>query len=784
VYSIFKKILVLATLSLAIVFTVHAFEVDYLESDIQFDNYQFIEDAKLASSRYTRPDDLSLVDSEFYVPITSADELVLENDNFQLYYDEDIVSFKILNKSTGYVWSTAIEDPDAGTYDGLLESGIGIEYILPEKDMFIEENIGIASTVFSAETSIFEDTMSISLNFGGYCSTRACTRLYPLYLEGQYTLEEMIDLGFTEINIGFDLNVTLTDQGIVAYVPFDSITEAKPEEIVLSSIILFPGLGATRMDEIPGYMVIPDGAGALIRYEDNGGQFKTPMEERFFGINYGLQELQSSVTNYPLSMPIFGAVHGVNQNAFIGIIEQGEYNSRLLAYPNGAHNLDYNLIFPKFDFKQVYRQSFLSDGSGGAMKYLETSFSDLEVKYDFLEGVDANYVGIAEDYRDYLKANDVLHDQDQSGDINLYTEYLMSDNENSFFGNLLVKMSSVDDVASMYNYFLSEGIEDMSVGLIGWNNGGYSGHYPAKVDFENSLGSNASYRDLIDLINEKNSVLLVNNYVFATNDSSRISYRLDVAKGSNRFKMEFTCDQCVHTDNYVLYPSVSRSLAEHDYQDYLDENVQVLFESIASTLFSYYDSGYYNRSDTYAEYLEVLKLYDGMASYLYPFSYAFAYTDGFYSAPLYNSQLKYFDDVVPLLPVVLKGSIDMYAYFLNYNSLGKETILNLIDYGINPSYILSMEASSNLKETDLREFYTTEFDLWKETVVTEYNYINDALKYVNGEFITDRVVIDFGLVKVTYSNGIDIYVNYTSQDALVGEIIIKAMDYYVGGVSE
>lgn len=781
--NILKKLFIVLALSFVIVTVVKANENRAETSDDYiFDNYDYIEDAKLASSRFTKPDDLSLVDPADYVEITSHDDLIAENTKFKLYFNEDNIGFKVLNKATNYVWSTAIDDANAGTYTGLLSSGIGIEYILTDKDMFIEANIGISETVFSAEQELTDNGINLSLSLGGYCSTRTCTRLYDAYLDGRYTLEEMEAVGFTQIGIGFDMQVELTDSGIEVSVPYDSITE-EYDNILLSSIIMFPGLGATEMDSIPGYMVIPDGSGALIRYEDNQGKFNAPFEEYFFGKNYGLSDVSTSNANYKLTMPMFGAVHGVNQNAFIGIVEEGMFNARLLAYPNGANNLNYNLIFPKFDFKQVYRQSFSSDGSGGAKKYLNTSTSDIRVKYDFLKNADANYVGIAGDYRQYLLNLGELTRQNQTGDISMFLNYLMSDNENSFLGNSLVEMSTVEQVKEMYDFFIDSGVLKQTAGLMGWNDGGFSGETPAKVNFENRLGSNKSYRSLIDYISETNRVLLLNDYVFASEDTNGISYRFDVAKGSNRFKMTFQCDTCVHNDTYVLYPETTRDLALSSYDDYVKNNVEVLFMDMASVLFSYYASGNYNREDSYQYYLEVFQQYQGIGNYMYPFSYAFPYTNAFFEMPLYNSQMKYYDDVVPLMQIVLKGSIDMYSSYLNYNSLGRETLLNLIDFGMNPAYVLSYEPSSLLKETDLGRYYTTQYDLWKDTIVSEYNYVNDALKYVNGELITARVVLDYGIVRVSYSNGVDIYINYTSKDYATGLISIPAFDYVLGGVS-
>jgi len=784
VSNIIKKIIVVLTLSLVVFTTVKALQIEEIYNEFNFDNYEFIEDAKLASSRYTKPDDLSLVNPDLIIEIDVRDDvLIAENSNFQLYYNEENISFKVLDKKTDYVWSTSIDRASAGSYTALLSSGIGIEYILIEKDMYVEENVGLADIAFTAEQELIQDGIKVSLNLGGYCATRACIRNYDRFLEGDLTLEQMFDMGYTELDIAFDLEVKLTDSGIQAYIPLDSIVEGRPEEIILSSIILFPGLGATEMDQIPGYMVIPDGAGALIRYEDNEGQFNAPFEERFFGQNIGLQDFRQSVINYPLSMPIFGAVHGVDQNAFIGIIESGQYSSRLLAYPNGAHNLDYNLIFPKFDILEVYRQSFSSDGTGGAMKYIQTSYQDIQVKYNFLNGEAANYVGIGENYRNYLESLGELEKQIQTGDIEIFLNYLMSDTESSFFGNKLVEMSTVDQVLEMYNYFIDLGLINQSVGLMGWNNGGYSGELPSNVDFENKLGSNKSFRTLIEQINQENSVMLQNNYLFASGSTDGINYRTEVAKGSNKFKLELNFQNRVYNQLYVLYPYVSSKLALNDFDDYISEDVNVLFESLGNFLFSYYNGDYYNREDSCLDFLEVMQKYEEIGNYMYPYSYAYKYANGFYEAPLYNSQLKYYDDIVPLIQIVLKGSIDMYASYLNYNSLGKETILNLIDFGMNPAYVLTYQPSSMLKDTDLQHYFTTEFDLWKDTIATEYEYINNALKYVNGEYITSRIVLDFGIVKVSYSNGVDIYINYTSHIFNDGGITIPAMDYYVGGAS-
>ncbi|MFU8786564.1 MAG: DUF5696 domain-containing protein [Candidatus Izemoplasmataceae bacterium] len=783
--QILKRLMVLSVIGLATFMIANAQTHDARsEHNFTPSMSPFVENLKLSSSRFSREEDLRVVDPALYIDLHDEDILQFENDQFALYLQNETLIIKVLNKATGYVWSSSIDDPNAGTYTALLSSIIGFEYINISQNYSLRQNVGLNEAEADIEISTVGNKLVFDIHVGGFCATRNCSRFYEDYLEGRYTLEQMINFGFTQVDFGFRFEVSLTETGIVAHIPYDSIFEGNPEFVQLSSLIVFPGLGATKMDLIPGYMVIPDGVGALIRYDDKEGKYLTPFEERFYGTNPGVQTTRMSVTSYPLSMPIFGAVHGVNQHAFIGVVEEGAFSARLLAFPNGAANLKYNLIFTKFDYKQIYRQSFTSDGTGGALRIVKASESDVTVRYDFLSGDDANYVGIGRRYQEMLVSQGILERITQTEEmIPIHLQYLMTDSKTQFIGTSIVTMSTTEEVRQMYDYFMSEGLTNQRVSLLGWNKGGYSGQLPSPVNFERSAGSNRDFESLIDHINEENQVMLVNNYIRSTNGTSRVSYRNDVAQGVNRFKLENTCNRCVYSARYLLYPESSLQFATRDYEDYIEVNAHVLFESLGSMLFSYYDRGVFIRENSAEHYNEIMDLYDGIGHYYYPHAYAYQYVTDFYHTPIYNSQLTYFDDLVPLLPAVLSGHITMFSEFLNFNSLGKEQMLMLIDFGINPSFILTAQRSSLLNGTDIEDYYATQFSSWHTTVLEEYRYINDALRYIQGATMVNRRVVALGVTEVTYDNGITIYVNYTSSSYTDGIISVGPYNYMIMGVS-
>ncbi|MCF7923718.1 MAG: hypothetical protein K9L64_01275 [Candidatus Izimaplasma sp.] len=781
--SIVKKILIVLSLVSTSYVVVNTTSINNVSSSSQNMN-DFTEDLLFESSRYTHPDDLRNVDLEDYVEITRKDEEILENDQYILHLNEDTLGMKVVNKLTGYVWSTTIDNAQAGTFSDFLESGIGFEYLNVSQNYNNRKNIGITETEFTFEQTIVDQTVKFDVNIEGACADRLCSRYYDRYIAGQITLEQMIEeYNYTELKLEFSYEVTLTESGLEFYIPIDSIYEGNSDVILLSSIIPFPGLGATYLDDIPGYMMIPDGAGALIRYEDNEGKYVTPYESSYFGSDFGITRRTTSFNQYRLSLPIFGAVHGVNQNAFLGIVESGSTNARLIVFPNGATNVDYNLIYNKFDLKQTYTQSFTTDRTGGALRVYESNDQDIHIRYDFLDGDQANYVGMAQAYQNKLVEDGVFEQiSTQSSQIPVHTRYLMSDSRSRFIGRELIEMTDVNDIDSMYDYFIDEGLSNQRVSLLGWNDGGYSGQLPSKVDFENKLGRNKAFIDLIEKIEETNELLLVNNYVIGSNSSDSLSYGRDVAEAVDRFKLETTCENCVYKNRYLLYPEFSLERAMDDLADYQEKGVDVLFESLGSILFTYFDDKIYTRKDSLDIYKGIIESYQNNAQYVQPNYYAFVGLDSYYDIPLYNNQYNFFDDLVPILQIVLSGYVEMFSQHMNFNSLGRTQLLMLIDYNVYPSYLLTEARPSKLAGTDVEYFYSSEFDVWKETIVEEYQWINDALSHVQGEEIISRIVPDEGIAVIEYSNGIEIIINYTQNSYTYDGEVIQPINYLVRGV--
>jgi hypothetical protein len=103
----------------------------------------------------------------------------------------------------------------------------------------------------------------------------------------------------------------------------------------------------------------------------------------------------------------------------------------------------------------------------------------------------------------------------------------------------------------------------------------------------------------------------------------------------------------------------------------------------------------------------------------------------------------------------------------------------MVDFGINPSYILTEEDTYEMRYTNASVFYTTTRSDYEEEILETYGYLDDALNHVLGASIEDREVLQTGFVKVTYSNGVIIYVNYNYEDVTLEGHTVESRDYKV-----
>jgi hypothetical protein len=105
----------------------------------------------------------------------------------------------------------------------------------------------------------------------------------------------------------------------------------------------------------------------------------------------------------------------------------------------------------------------------------------------------------------------------------------------------------------------------------------------------------------------------------------------------------------------------------------------------------------------------------------------------------------------------------------------------VIEYGINPAFLITYRPSHLLSRSISKDLYATYYGNLDTYMVETYNKVSAILSDVMGHEIIWREVISSGVIRVDYDNGMSIYVNYTNQIVTTEGVIINPLDAVVKG---
>ncbi|MGX8698626.1 MAG: DUF5696 domain-containing protein, partial [bacterium] len=595
---------------------------------------------------------------------------------------------------------------------------------------------------------------------------------------------------FENYGLGLTVEVTLDGADLVVNVPEGSLIDNAGEAVYISAVSLFPLMGYTHLDDVDGYMLIPDGNGALIYLDDKEGRFSTGFSQLIYGKDQGMTESSSPsylwdkyetvVSTDPVLAPVFGMAHTEEGEAYLAIVESGDKRASVEAHPNGVI-VDYNRCFAKFLLRDVYIQP-LNQSNSGTVSTVEAdrSHDDLRVRYCFLSGEDADYSGMAVRYRNYLLANG-LTPKDTS--YKTRVDFLGSDRENFLVGTTAVTMTTTEDIQEIYSDLWDGGVDSVLSVYKGWQKGGIYNLPIKKYAADSAIGGSDGLTELVE------TAAGMNYRVYLYDDALRINAKtnsttFDAVKKVNKRTLQEQPVKQVYNLFYYLMPS---RIAE--YMDKLISSAgrkgvdSFAIGGISSRLFSYSSRGsYYSRSDSAASITSAIAAADSKANLALetPFAWLWPYTEAALDMPLGSSDYMYVNEEIPFLSMVLKGILPMYSGYVNFEANKTEFFLQMVESGVFPSFYVTKENSSALIYTNSSDLYSTEYSTYRDTIVQYNRELAAVARLVEGAFIEDHVKLPEGVTKVTYSNGVVIYVNFSAAPVTVDGVTVEAFSYKAG----
>lgn len=677
---------------------------------------------------------------------------IFENDSYVMNLDEDTLGITLKDKKTGYVYESAVEDENSNqSWKGFLSSGISVELCTSKAAM--PERVDLIKGNAKKTITCYEDGFDVAIE-------------YPSY----------------DFHIG--LEVRLKEDGFSASVKKDSIQEG--EAYKLSAVYLYPLFGATKGAEKEGYILIPEGAGALINLNDNHGKYKTPYTKKIYGSNAGIEAFGESSYYEPavvepekITAPVFGMVYSKDKQGFLSIVEDGQYNAEILAYPNGVMT-DYNWVTARFNYREIYTMQ--TAASSGVPTFEKKPYMrDISISYKTVNGDQADYTGLAKVYQQYLVQKDDLKKQEDKFQIKI--DFFGADTKKWFIFNRVVPMTTVKDMKEIIDKLVQSGVKDLLPVYMGWQQKGATLNYGSgKFKVERKLGTQRELYGLAKELKEENISLVLKQDFLLANPKRFYNTAKDIVKGINQVLVEKPTNAYVFPYMYYLTPSKSLNFVKKWKDRYEDTPIDnVALSSLPGTLFSYYSGGkIYTRGDTAGIYEESLKeLQNFSVSLENPCEYLWKYASQYYDMPLSASNYSYISKEVPFLPIVLRGYLPYWAEYSNFKANETQYFLKMLEYGAYPSFLLTKESPNKLRNTNSSYIYTSEYEVLKPTIENYYESIGSVLRLVEGSGIKSHTYLNDKVVSVLYDNGVNILINYSDSGYKDGEIAVGAMSYQV-----
>lgn len=332
----------------------------------------------------------------------------------------------------------------------------------------------------------------------------------------------------------------------------------------LTSIQVLPYFGCGSYS-YKGYLMLPDGSGTLVRFEDFKDDSGKTVTGQIYGQDYAFYEI-SGEHQESVRLPVYGVVENYQlikthivevpvdpyYNAFgeyitddttryiqkdytnedkgyFAIIEEGEALASISTETGGrTSNFDtvYTTITPRQ--RDTYDIADAISGAGSALwtvvskrkytgnytiRYTMLNYDEYAKNAGLSEDqyYPTSYMGMVRVYRDYLEKKGILTRltaDDVQSDIPLYIEAFgtikTTEKILSFPVTVHTPLTTFEDLKTMYERLKEAGITNVNYKLTGFFNGGMWADVPYNANVESNTGGNSGFTDFISYAKENN----------------------------------------------------------------------------------------------------------------------------------------------------------------------------------------------------------------------------------------------------------------------------------------
>lgn len=710
--------------------------------------------------------------------------LVTENANLALYLDQEFERIGVLVKESGVVhWSNCVnalsdEASDKATLRENRLSNLAVKYgnatdLITSSFLY---SYRVSTSKEDTEFEILDNGVKITYNFN---TAKAKVPVYVILEENSYYVYVNTD----EIKETSGYNTAAADE------------DSSQDVIVLTELALMPYMGAATTED-EGYMLVPDGSGAIIKLNNGKGNYAAYSQPIYGRDITQVKEVAPDETEQAY-LPVMAMVKG--SNGLVMIATDGDTFASANASVSYAKNdtSSYNNCYFTFTLRST--DNYYMTGDSATIIVFEQGDGSIGVPrvgvryYPITSSEETvTYGEIAEVYRNYLIEEKGLTAKTEAGDAPLYVD---------FFGGTLKPKSIVGipiDIKTAYTTFEQAielvgelkglGVDDMVVTYNDWTNDSMSSKLDTADSVAGVLGGKGGLKDLMKYLDEQNIdfYATITGNTFQSNGNGFWTLFDSAYRVSKSYSRQYTYHIAYGTPATGVAPALLAPKSIDKLANKVSKNMGKLdlpgagLGVVSEILWS--DFSNKNRTNRVQTAQEIIEYYTSVKEATgkmiadSPNAFLLPYVDAVNNLTLQSSQFKIVDADIPFYQMVIHGYLSYATEPINASADSNDLFLKAIAAGSNLHYDFIYEDSTKLVNTDYVKLFYACYDGWLEDAAAEYKLANDVLSQVSDAVITDYRQ-DGEVITTTYSNGVVTTVDLESGVITAGGKTYKLSDY-------
>jgi len=549
----------------------------------------------------------------------------------------------------------------------------------------------------------------------------------------------------------------------------------------------------------PGYALLPDGSGALLRFDRLKAPGLPAYAERVYGRDFGVFDPVEEGVREQVYLPVYGISRDFG--GVLAVIEEGAAYASIRA-DAARREGEYSHVYPSFRLLETETGSIDQAPDSEVNMYAPFAVNGpLSVRFLFLGREDNSYAGMARAYKAYLGERGMLPDPSPGppDGVPLVAGVLGAiDDIASVAGvptEIIKPLTTFRQAEDLIRELKREAPDyEPVLHYAGWRQGGMRHRVGSDARAEPKLGGNRDLRELLAFAESQGVKVFMEadfQYVYRDGWFDGFSRWRDAAQhisGELAFKPVYSI---VHynleprgTSGYMLNPRKYPEVAERFFADAEKAGIGAVSAGAMGTdLYSSFRSG---RSVPRAEAAEAVGqtlraardagfavAVRGANAYVLP------YADFLFDLPTRSGPHPLLDGSVPFLQIVLSGRVQYAAKPLNDEPDWEYAALKAAETGSALAFDVMAAPGEAVKETDYTRYYAVSYGDIRESMLAAGRKVAEALRAAYGREIVDHRQLGEGLTVTVFDGGIAVIVNYNGEDRTTPYGTVRGRDVLV-----